>query len=221
LSSYAGKYLGYELAKGELSLDVKCKIERRKLNIKSRLEIAGLTLGRRTDSEQATGLPVQLALALLKDLSGNITLDIPVSGTLDDPKFEPTKAIVLAVLNPITQIIKAPFAALGARLGGGGEELGFQAFPPGSARLPPQEKPKLDRILLGMKRWPELVLDIEGSVDKEKDGGDLQVLAAARAMAVREYLLRQGGLDPGRVFLVDTAVADVPTEGSRALLRLK
>ena len=221
LSPYAARYLGYEIKEGKLTLDVKCSIQHRQLNLQGRVEIAQLTLGERTDSKDATNLPVRLALALLKNMKGNIILDVPITGTLDDPKFEPTKAIVLAVLNPFTHITTAPFAALGAQLGGGGEELSFQTFAPGSAHLSPLEASKLDKIVQAMKRWPELTIDVRGSVDAEKDSGNLQLLAADRAKAVGEYLHSRGVLDPSRIIVVDNSVASVPREGSRALLRVR
>ena len=164
---------------------------------------------------------MHLAITLLKDTSGKITLHVPITGTLDDPKFQLKEAIIKAVLNPFAKTATAPFAALGAQLGGGGEELGFQEFFAGSDQLPPQEARKLDKILQGLKRWPDLMLDIEGSVDAEKDTGNLQLLAANRAKTVKEYLLRQGALEPGRIFLIDNSLESVPRKGSRALLHLK
>jgi len=65
------------------------------------------------------------------------------------------------------------------------------------------------------------MLDIEGSVDIEKDTGDLQLLAANRAKIVKEYLLQQGTLEKERIFLIDDSLEKVPRKGSRALLSLK
>jgi hypothetical protein len=221
LSPYAAKYLGYELTAGELSLDTALLIRARKINAENKMEIDRLTLGGKTESEDATELPVQVGIALLKDPSGRITLNVPIAGTLDDPEFQLQKAIIEAVLGPIKKTAMFPFAALGAQLGGGGEELGFQEFSSGSAELVPQEIGKLDTILQGLQRWPEFMLDIEGSVDAENDAGDLKLLAANRAKNVKEYLLRLGTLEPDRIFLIDNPVEKVPRKGSRALLYLK
>jgi len=177
-------------------------------------------LGGKTESKDATKLPVHLIIALLKDFDGKITLKVPIEIALDDPKFEPQKQIIEAVLSPFKKIATSPFAALGAQLGGGGQELGFQVFSSGSAELDPQETGKLDTILQGLKRWPEFTLNVEGSVDADKDTGDLQLLAANRARTVKEYFLRQGTLEPQRIFLVDNSLANVPRKGSRALLSL-
>ena len=221
LSPYAAKYLGYQLAAGDLSLDTTVALQNNRLETANRIEIDRLTLGARTESKDATNLPVPLAIALLKDWNGNIILNIPIAVELADPAFDPLKAIIDAVLNPFKNAAEFPFAAFGAQLGGGGDELGFQKFTTGSADLIPLEAEKLDTILRGMVRWPQLVLDVEGSVDGGHDTGDLQLLAASRAAVVQEYLSRLGSVEPGRIFLIVHSPQTVPRKGSRAFLYLK
>jgi hypothetical protein len=221
LGPYAAKYLGYELSAGELGVDSAWSIQGRKLGARNTIEIDRLKLGRRTANKDATKLPVRLAIDLIEDSSGKIVLEVPIEGTLDDPKVDLGKAFFGAMFSQFKQIAASPFVAFAARLGVAGKELGFQEFSPGSAELVPEEIGKLDSILEGLNRWPELMLDIEGSTDLKKDNGDLRLLAANRAKAVMEYLLRQGNLKPNRIFLIDDTNEDVPNKGSRALLYLK
>jgi len=221
LSPYAAKYLGYELAAGDISLDSALSIQGRKLGARNKIEIDRLKLGAKSAGKDATKLPIRVAIALIADSSGRITLEVPIEGTLDDPKLDLAKTFLGALFSPLMKTAADPFAAMGARLGKASEGLGFQEFLPGSAELLPREAWKLDTILEGLKRWPELMLDIEGSMDAKKDSGDLRLLAAARAKAVADYILRRGTVEPGRIFLVDSAGADVPSEGSRALLYLR
>lgn len=72
----------------------------------------------------ATKLPVRLAVALLKDRKGHINLDIPVSGSLDDPEFGYGRIILKIPLNLLVKAATSPFSLLGALFGGGGEDLG-------------------------------------------------------------------------------------------------
>ncbi len=51
------------------------------------------TFGEKVDSPDATQLPVRLAIAILKDRDGKIVLDVPVEGSLDDPKFRIGKVV--------------------------------------------------------------------------------------------------------------------------------
>ena len=221
LSPYAAKYLGYELAAGDISLDTTMVMQGNRLETMNRIEIDRLALGARTESKDATKLPVPLAIALLKDFNGKIILNVPIGIALDKPSFDPRKAIIDAVLNPFQKAAEFPFAAFGAQLGGGGDELGFQKFSADSADLLPLETGKLDTILSGMKRWPQLVLDVEGSIDGGQDTGDLQLLAASRAAIVQKYLSRTGSVEPGRIFLIVHTLQTVPRKGSRAFLSLK
>ena len=72
-----------------------------------------------------------------------------------------------------------------------------------------------------MARWPELVLDVEGSVDGAQDKGDLQLLAANRAKVVQAYLSRPGSVEPGRIFLIVHSLETVPRKGSLVFLSLR
>jgi len=84
---YSAHYAGYPILKGKLTMEVSYKIEDRKLNASNHLFIDQLTLGERSDSPNATSLPIPLAVALLKNARGEIDLRLPVTGSLDDPKF--------------------------------------------------------------------------------------------------------------------------------------
>jgi len=102
LSPYSGKFIGYKIDKGKLNLDLKYNIAGRKLDSQNKAFIDQLTLGDKVDSPEATNLPVNLALALLRDRQGGINLDVPVYGSLDDPDFSVGR-IVIKVLQPDRQ----------------------------------------------------------------------------------------------------------------------
>jgi hypothetical protein len=126
------------------------------------------TLGDRVESRTATKLPVKLAIALLKDRNGEIKLDIPVSGSLDDPKFSIWGIILQIIVNLITKAAASPFALLGA-IFGGGEELSYLEFDYGLATISEPNLKKIDTLIKALSERPALKLDIEGHVDLEKD----------------------------------------------------
>ena len=166
---YSGKYLGYRLKKGELSAQLSYQIAERKLKSENRLTVEQLSLGPKVESADATRLPVHLAIALLKDRDGRIVLDIPVSGSLDDPQFNLGGVLYRALETALAKIVTSPFAALGALFGGKGEELSFQEFQPGSTNLLPAAMANLDILAKGLYDRPELQLEIEGSADPAAD----------------------------------------------------
>jgi len=120
------------------------------------------------ESPNATKLPVSLAIALLKDRKGEINLDIPVSGNIDDPKFRIGRIIIQILVNLISKAATSPFALLGAILGSG-EELSYVEFDDGSLNLGEQGLKKLDALAKALFDRPTLKLEIEGHVDVQKD----------------------------------------------------
>ena len=168
LSPYSGRYAGYNIKRGLLSMNVHYDIDPGgRLTADNQLVLNQLTFGSRVNSPDATKLPVLLAVDLLKDRNGNINLNIPISGSLNDPEFSLGSVVAQAVVHLLARAITAPFALLGHILGGGasGEQLSHVAFLPGTTTLKPQEQPKLADIARALKAKPELILTITGEVD--------------------------------------------------------
>jgi uncharacterized protein involved in outer membrane biogenesis len=168
-SPYSGKYTGYAIEKGKLSVDVKYSIVKRKLDSQNSIFIDQFTFGEKVESPQATKLPVRLAVALLKDRKGEIKLDLPVTGSLDDPKFSVWQIVLHILVNLISKAATSPFALLGAVFGGGGEELSYVEFDYGSMVITEPNMKKLDTVSKALQDRPSLKLDIEGHADMEND----------------------------------------------------
>lgn len=166
---YSGKYLGYQLTKGQLTAALSYRLAERKLTSRNQIQVNRLTLGQRVSSPDATKLPVRLAIAILKDRNGQIELDVPIDGSLDDPEFHFGQVISRAMGNLFTKIVTSPFAALKGLFGGKGEELSFQEFQPGSTNLLSTNLEKLNALVKGLYERPELQLEIEGSADPKSD----------------------------------------------------
>ena len=128
-SPYSGKYAGYNIQKGKLSRNVAYKLENNQLAAENRLFIDQLTFGDKVESPDATSLPVNLAIALLKNNRGEIDLNLPIAGSLDDPQFSVGGVIVQVIVNLFVKAVTSPFALLGSMFGGG-EELSNIEFGP-------------------------------------------------------------------------------------------
>ena len=167
---YSGKFAGYTIAKGKLTLDLNYLIDKRNLKAENKILIDQFTFGDKVESPDATELPVQLAIALLKDRDGRINLDVPVQGSLDDPKFRLGKVIWGVIVNLVTKAVTAPFALIGAMIGGGGgEELSYLEFAPGSSVLDADARKKVDQLAKALRERPALKLEATGHVDPERD----------------------------------------------------
>ena len=169
LTPYSVKYAGYGIEKGKLTFDVHYKVADRKLAAENRLVLDQLTFNReRVDSPTATKLPVLLAVALLKDRNGVIDLDLPISGTLDDPQFSVFGLIVQVIVNLIGKAATAPFALLASAFGGG-PELSTVPFAPGSDRLGDEARKRVDTLGKALVDRPGLRLEIGGRADPATD----------------------------------------------------
>ncbi|WP_211443566.1 DUF748 domain-containing protein [Collimonas humicola] len=170
LTPYAAKYAGYAIEKGKLSMDVNYHIENDKLVAENNVRIDQLTFGDKIDSPTATKLPVLLAVALLKDRNGQININLPISGTLSDPQFSIGGIIVRIFVNLIVKAVTSPFALISSAFGGGGgDDLGYAEFAPGSATLSAATQGKLDTIAKALNDRPALKLDLIGRVDPKTD----------------------------------------------------
>lgn len=177
---YFSKFAGYKIEQGKLSLDLRYKLNKRYLEAQNKVVVNQLTLGEKVDSPDATSLPVKLAIALLKDSKGVIDLDIPVSGSLDDPEFSFFPIIWKAVVNLLWKLVTAPFRLLGSLFGGGGDDLQYAAFRPGVDTLSGEEFTKLEKVAKGLVARPELQLELKGTASP---GVDRDALAEQAIMA--------------------------------------
>lgn len=192
-SPYSGKYIGYTMRRGRLVLDLDYLIEKRKLRSRNIFMFDQFTLGDKVDSPSATKLPVRFAIALLKDASGRIRIDLPVSGSLDDPKFRIGPIIVKMFVNLIAKAAVSPFSLLGS-IFGGGEELSYIEFDYASAVVSPEEQKKLDTLVKILKERPALNLEIEGRTDREKDSEVLRNIMFIKKVKMEKLreMLRKG-----------------------------
>jgi hypothetical protein len=176
LSPYSQKFLGYGIERGRLSLAASYRLEQRRLEGQNRVFLDQLTFGEPVESPTATRLPVLFAVALLQNRAGEIDINLPISGTLDDPEFSLGAIIVRVIINLIARAVTAPFALLGALLpgGGGGEELSFAGFEPGRHELTESARKRLEGLAHALSERPALRLDITGGVDPDADRRGLQ-----------------------------------------------
>lgn len=199
LTPYSGKFAGRKIDSGKLSVDLEYKIKNRQLAGENKFVINKLKLGERVDSPDALKLPLDLAIALLEDSNGIIDVDLPISGSLDDPKFSYGKIIWKAIVNVLTKLVTAPFRALGALLGISSEKLEAIEFDYGQTALSPPEKEKLKNIGQAFVKRPSLTLTVEPGYELQGDTRAIQEMWIRRDVANRMGLKTEPGKEPGPV----------------------
>jgi hypothetical protein len=189
-------------------VNVEYHIENRKLAAKNNIYLDQLTFGEKVESPTATKLPVTLAVALLKDRNGVIDVNLPISGSLDDPQFSVIGIVFQVIGNLIVKAVTAPFALLGAMFGGG-EELAYLEFAAGSAALDADDVGKLKSLSKALTDRPGLKLDVAGRVDPEVDREGLKRASIDRKVRTQKFNdLRREGKAPASADAVTVEAAE-------------
>lgn len=191
LSPYSVKYAGHGIERGKMSVDVQYDVQPNgQLTATNKLVLNQLAFGDEVKGAPAS-LPVKLAVALLADRDGVIDLDLPISGSLNDPQFSLGPVILKVIGNLIMKAITSPFALLSSAFGGG-SEASQVAFAPGSSVLSSEAMAQLDKVAKALQDRPALQMTVvgEAEMEAERDGWrkariDDMVLAQKRRQAIR------------------------------------
>jgi hypothetical protein len=171
LSTYSVRYAGYGIERGKLSMDVAYKVQPDgQLTADNQLVLNQLKFGDEVPGAP-NSLPVKLAVALLADRYGVIDINLPVSGSLNDPQFRLAPIVFKLIVNLVVKAITAPFSLLANAFGGGGDELSMVSFVPGSAVLTSEAKAGPNKVAQALKDRPGLKMTVVGtaSLDVERD----------------------------------------------------
>ena len=209
-STYSGKYAGYAIDKGKLSVFVNYKIENDQLNAENRVFLDQLTFGDQVESPDATKLPVKLAIALLQNSKGEIDINLPVSGSLNDPQFSIGGLVVKVIVNLFVKAVTSPFALIGSMFGGG-EELSNVEFAPGYATLDAEAQKRLENLSKALIDRPALKLEIEGRIDAENDPEGLKNARIERKVrAVKREDMTKAGVEVESLASVQVSDEEYP-----------
>ncbi len=171
LTPYSGKFAGYRIRKGRLNLDLHYQITQGKLKADNKVLVEHLQLGEKVDSPDAVDLPVKLAIALLKDANGNIDIQLPVEGDLNNPQFSVMPIVWQTLRNLVVRAVQAPFNFIAGLAGGsGGPDLSNVTFAAGSSELDASAQGNLDKLAEALKQRPALKLEVEGVAAAASDG---------------------------------------------------
>ena len=196
LNPYLSPVLGYEAQTGTLSVTVDATLDGRTLNATSALSLDGVGL-RQTGLDvvqRQTGVPLTVALALLKDVGGEIALSIPVQVDTATGKYELGSFVTQAIGRAVLGALSSPLRWLGMLFGTDGsphalaiDPIPFQA---GSATLDDAGTTRLTQVarILAAHAELDVILKAQISAADERAVGAaaLADLAQRRVNAVRD-----------------------------------
>lgn len=206
---------GYDLRQGDLSLESRVRLAPERVKTKSRIVLAGLDVGGsegRKAFQESFGLPLEVALGLLEDLDGRITLAVPVAGKPEKMKVGIGRVVAQALRKALVGALASPLKLLGA-----GARKGEQtdltpapvAFRAGETGLAPESAERVEEIAALLAASPGIALRLTGQTDAADErllcerallqqleaGRGVRALASlgeiATRRAVREHLARK------------------------------
>ncbi|MBU0835922.1 MAG: DUF748 domain-containing protein [Gammaproteobacteria bacterium] len=215
LTPYSGKFAGYRIRKGRLNLDLHYRIEQGRLNAENKVVLEQLQLGEKVDSPDAVDLPVRLAVALLKDSKGTISIELPVQGNLNDPQFSVMPIVWQTLRNLVVRAAQAPFKFIAGLAGGSDADLSHVGFEPASSELDSEARKRLDTLASALKQRPALRLEVEGMSAAAVDGALLAEQRLQQEFRETQYriLQRRGDKVPA-----DASQIQVEADDEAALL---
>ena len=213
LSTYSIRHAGHGIERGKLNFDVNYKIAPDgRLTATNKLVLNQLQFGEQVQGAPAS-LPVRLAVALLADRNGVIDVDLPLSGSINDPQFRIGPLIWQAIGNLIVKAVTAPFSLLAGGLGGGSGESSVVAFDAGSSAITPANRESLDKVAKALTDRPALRMTVVGlaNLDKERDGFKRERLRQM-AFAEKRRVAARAGKDAAEIApLTDAEYPDLLT----------
>lgn len=188
LSSYSSKFIAYPVTRGQLDWEMNVRTEASKLAMGNAIKARQLELGDKVESPDAADVPIKLGLALLRDMSGNITINLPVKGDLSDPKFSIGSIVMQAFLGLIVKAIASPFSLLASLVpDGGGEDLNRLPFPPGLSAPAPEALQNMQALADILAQRPGIKISILGHSDPAADRQALANLQFMRKLQVIKF----------------------------------
>jgi len=196
MTPYMAEFAGRKIEKGNMSLNLKYKIQDKQLSASNSLLIDQLVLGDQVENPEAVSLPLGLAIALLQDADGKIVLDVPITGDLENPDFSVASIVIDALVNVITKIVTSPFYAI-ASLISSEEDISQITFSAGLESLESTQQEKLNQLAIALSKRPALRLEIKGTAFSELDWPALQTEALDKQIAKlhAEELIKDGKAD--------------------------
>lgn len=213
LSPYSSKYAGYGIERGKLSATLNYHLDREgDLQANHQLILHQLRFSDRAEDSTAPNLPFKLAAALLADSQGVIDIQLPVSGSINDPDFRVGAIVWKLLMNLVGKAITSPLNLITGLLSGQ-EELQQLGFAPGTASMTDEAEQSLQKVAQALMDRPNLQLTVAGysDMDTEREAYR-QARLQDQLLAEKRRKLRREGQD-------ETSATGLSADEQEALLK--
>jgi hypothetical protein len=171
-------YVGFPILLGNMYYEGKMVIKARQLTSENKLIVRNAKLGKKSGG--LMNLPLKLALYLLKDVHGDITLDLPLSGDLNDPKTKVGKLVWQVFKNFIVKVVASPFRALSGLMGVNPDEIKGIQFDYADTTLTDAHLRRMKLFTELEKKKPDMKIEMAYYNDVELEKREIAVEEAGK-----------------------------------------
>jgi hypothetical protein len=135
-------------------------VKNRYLKSSHKLEVRDIEVGKKEKNATAYNLPIRFVVALLRDKNGDVNLELPIEGNLDDPKYKIGKVIWQVLKNLISKAAAAPGKLLAKKSGVDEKLVEGIDWQPLQTELDENQKKSLDAMVGSLGATPEMKLEL-------------------------------------------------------------
>ena len=158
VSPYSFYHTAYPFTHGDALYEGTLDIHDRQIQSENRLFIEDIQVGKKGFGDPPVRLPVRLAVSILRDVDGNIDLEVPVTGDLDDPKFKYWKAVWQVLVNNLEKLVTAPYRLFATMFSVDEDDLREIPWLFGQTGLEKEQRKRGQSIAKVLAAKPELAL---------------------------------------------------------------
>ena len=235
-SGYAAEHLGYQLSSGHLDSNIETQIKDDVINGNIKLKLNNLDISEDDPQKmkaltEQISIPLDTALAMLRNDNNDIKLDVAVTGNITDPSFDFGDAINQAIGKAVKKTAISylsyslgPFGALIALSDlakGLSKSVNLKAidYAPGNTTFSLKDKEYLSYVAKLLQDRPQLRIRLCGiatandrialSKNSRKKVSDEQLLELARerALKIAEHFIKEYSIAARRLFLCNPVIA--------------
>ncbi|HNY05851.1 MAG TPA: DUF748 domain-containing protein [Candidatus Egerieousia sp.] len=200
---YSKHFVGNKLEGGVLQFISRNVIKDNKLVGDNKLEIFKPKVSKRVNNHPVYNLPVRLGVYVLTDRKGLMSIDLPVTGDLDNPKFSYRKIIFKTIGNVLVKVAVAPFSAIGSLFGAGKENIDHVEFDAGLSDFNTKEYTTFKQIVEIAGHKPEMNVKFDQEVNMSEVKKEFTVFMLKRDFYNSRHSAHKDTLTPQTLFATD------------------
>ncbi len=182
LNPYMEYYVATPFTDGYLNYQSTDSVINRNLKSTNIIHITGIKVGKKLETKSEYNMPMKLAVSLLKDEKGNIDLNLPASGNLDDPNYKVGKLIWPMISDLVKKTVESPVRILAKLFSKNPEDLSQLEFEYLQNKMAEKQKHKLEDVSKVLEKKKELQVEITQIIDSLEEKDEL-----ALSMAKKKY----------------------------------